>query len=111
MQMGHAPVRSRGALFGRQEAVDRQVALAGVVVEAEHGRAGGQFGSFCAIAARVAPEEMPTSIPSSRVRSGGPSLRAASASTWITPSSTEVSRFFGKPAPMPWIGADSAARR
>ena len=56
------------------------------------------------MAARVAPEEMPTRMPSSRAERRAIS-RAASASTWITPSSSAVCRFFGmKPAPMPWIG-------
>ena len=56
------------------------------------------------MAASVAPDEMPTRMPSSRALRRAIS-RAASASTWIVPSSRSVCRFFGtKPAPMPWIG-------
>jgi len=44
--------------------------------------------------------------PDTRVRALRRAIsRAASASTWITPSSSSVFRLAGmKPAPMPWIG-------
>ena len=67
-------------------------------------RAPGISFSFSAMAASVAPDEMPTSMPSSAAERSAQAL-ASPASTWITPSSSETSRFFGmKPAPMPWIG-------
>ncbi len=69
----------------------------------------GRSGSFCPMAASVAPEEMPTRMPSSFALRRAISL-AASASTWTTPSSSAMSRFFGmKPAPMPWIGCGPGA--
>jgi hypothetical protein len=58
--------RSAAASLHWQEPFDREVAFAHVVVEAQHGRAIGMSLSFCAIAASVAPDEMPTKIPSSR---------------------------------------------
>ena len=58
---------------------------------------------------KVAPLLMPTSMPSSRAQRRAIS-RAGSGSTWITPSSSAVSRLVGmKPAPMPWIGCGDGA--
>jgi hypothetical protein len=53
------------------------------------------------MAASVAPDEMPTSMPSFAADWRAHSL-ASSGETWMVPSSSSVCRFAGmKPAPMP----------
>ncbi len=51
---------------GVEQALDGEVALAGVVAERQHRLPSGISGSFCATAASAAPDDGPTKMPSSR---------------------------------------------
>ncbi len=105
---GHAlsaAPRRRGGLSDGQEALDRQVALAGVVVEAQHRGAGRQLGQLLRDrrqrgARRRCPPACLLRAAQRRAIS-----RAASASTWITPSSRSVSQVLRDEA-----GADALDR-
>ena len=99
--------RMAGFPARRQEAVDGEVAPAGVVVEA-NARPGGELGSFWCDHASVAPE-MPTSRPSSRARAA-PS-RAPPRPRPGHAIEQPVCRLAGmKPAPMPWMGCNCRRR-
>ena len=82
------PSASRSAHASGRKSVDRQIALAGVVVEAEHALAVGRARRASARSRRASRRsEMPTSMPSSRAARRAISL-ASAGSTWMTPSSS-----------------------